>query len=64
MSAHNLCFGAKISMKSLLLLPQFYYMYIRVGCKGVFVTRTCFLDVHFNFLLLFIHMKTSNVCMI
>ena len=23
--------------------PQFYY--IKVGCKGVFVTRTCFLDV-------------------
>ena len=23
--------------------PQFYY--IKVGCKGVFVTRTCFRDV-------------------
>ena len=26
--------------------PQFYY--IKVGCKGVFVTRTCFRDVSFN----------------
>ena len=25
--------------------PQFYY--IKVGCKGVFVTRTCFRDVMF-----------------
>ena len=24
--------------------PQFYY--IKMGCKGVFVTRTCFRDVH------------------
>ena len=24
--------------------PQFYY--IKVGCKGVFVTRTCFHDVY------------------
>ena len=26
--------------------PQFYY--IKVGCKGVFVTRTCFRDVIFH----------------
>ena len=26
----------------LLCKPQFYY--IKVGCKGVFVTRTCFRD--------------------
>ena len=31
--------------------PQFYY--IKVGCKGLFVTRTCFLDEHdiLNYLL-------------
>ena len=37
--------------------PQFYY--IKVGCKGVFVTRTCFHDVacafaHFDQLLCFL----------
>ena len=26
--------------------PEFYY--IKVGCKGVFVTRTCFCDVIFT----------------
>ena len=25
--------------------PQFYYIDIKVGCKGVFVTRTCFRDI-------------------
>ena len=33
MSTHNLCFRAKIRK------PQFYY--IKVGRKGVFITRTC-----------------------
>ena len=28
--------------------PQFYYM--KVGCKGVFVTRTCFRDGYFAYL--------------
>ena len=27
--------------------PQFYY--IKVGCKGVYITRTCFPDVFDNF---------------
>ena len=42
-STHNLCFGAKIRKKVYPCKPQFYY--IKVGCKGVFVTRTCFRDV-------------------
>ena len=42
MSTHNLCFGAKIRKKVNPCKPQFYY--IKVGCKGVFVTRTCFRD--------------------
>ena len=41
-STHNLCFGAKIRKKVYPCKPQFYY--IKVGCKGVFVTRTCFRD--------------------
>ena len=39
---HNLCFGAKIRKNVYPCKPQFYY--IKVGCKGVFVTRTCFRD--------------------
>ena len=42
-STHNLCFRAKIRKNVYPCKPQFYY--IRVGCKGVFVTRTCFPDV-------------------
>ena len=42
-STHNLCFGAKIR-KVYPCKPQFYY--IKVGCKGVFVTQTCFRDVY------------------
>ena len=42
-STHNLRFGAKIRKKVYPCKPQFYY--IKVGCKGVFVTRTCFPDV-------------------
>ena len=41
-STQNLCFGAKIRNKVYPCEPQFYY--IKVGCKGVFVTRTCFRD--------------------
>ena len=42
-SSHNLCFEAKIRRKNVYLCkPQFYC--ITVGCKGVFVTRTCFRD--------------------
>ena len=41
-STHNQCFGVKIRKIIYPCKPQFYY--IRVGCKGVFVTRNCFLD--------------------
>ena len=39
-STHNLCFGAKIRKNVYPCKPHFYY--IKVGCKGVFITRTCF----------------------
>ena len=40
---HNLCFGAKNKKKNVYpCKPQFYY--IKVGCKGAFVSRTCFRD--------------------
>ena len=43
MSTHNLCFRAKIRKKNVYLCtPQFHY--IKVGCKGVFITRTCLHD--------------------
>ena len=40
---YNLCFGTKIRKKVYPCKPQFYY--IKLGCKGVLVTRTCFRDV-------------------
>ena len=43
MSTHNQCFRAKIRKNVYPGKPQFYYL--KVGCKGVFVTRTCFHDV-------------------
>ena len=46
MSTHNLCFGAKIRKKVYPCEPQFYY--IKVGCKWVFIIRTCFRDVLLN----------------
>ena len=42
MSTNNLCFRAKIRKIVYPYIPQFYN--IKVGCKGVFVTRTCFRD--------------------
>ena len=42
MSTHNQCFRAKIRENVYPGKPQFYY--IKVGCKGVFVTRICFHD--------------------
>ena len=42
MSTHNLCFRAKIRKKVYPCKPKFYY--IKEGCKGVFVTQTCFRD--------------------
>ena len=45
-STHDLCFRVKIRKKIYPCTPQFYY--IRVGCKGVFITRTCFRGVMDN----------------
>ena len=42
MSTHNLCFRAKIRKNVYPCTPQFHY--IKVGCKGVFITRTCLHD--------------------
>ena len=43
MSTHNLCFRAKIRKKNVYpCTPHFHY--IKVGCKGVFITRTCLHD--------------------
>ena len=39
-STHNLCFKVKIRKNVYPCKPQVYY--IKVGCKGLFVTRTCF----------------------
>ena len=39
---HNLCFRAKIRKNVYPCTPQFYY--IKVGYKGILVTRTCFRD--------------------
>ena len=42
MSTHNLCLRAKIRKNVYPCTPQFHY--IKVGCKGVFITRTCLHD--------------------
>ena len=41
-STHNLCFRAKIRKNVYPCKPHFYC--IKVGCKGVFITRTCYHD--------------------
>ena len=42
----NLCCKAKIRKQNVYpSKPQFYY--IKVGCKGVQITRTCFPDGHY-----------------
>ena len=49
MSTHNLCFRAKIRKNVYSCKPQFCYIkqglskqtLIKVGCKGVYITRTC-----------------------
>ena len=42
-STHNLCFRANISKNEYPCKPQFFY--IKVGCKGVYITWTCLHDV-------------------
>ena len=45
MRTHNLCFRAKIRKKCIPLYnPVSLYIYIKVGYKGVYITRTCFHD--------------------
>ena len=39
-STHNLCFKAKIRKNVYTCKPHFYY--IKVGCKWVFITLTCY----------------------
>ena len=41
-STHNLCFRAKIRKNVFAGKPPFYY--IKVGCKGVYITGTCYPD--------------------
>ena len=41
-STHNLCFRAKIRKIGILCKPQFCF--IKVGYKGVYISRTCFPD--------------------
>ena len=43
-STHNLCFRATIRKKVFPGKPQFYY--IKVGCKGVYITRICYHNVY------------------
>ena len=45
-STHNLCFKVKNKKNEYPCKPQFYY--IKVGCKGVFISRTCLHDVKAN----------------
>ena len=44
-STHDLCFRAKRRKNVYPGKPHFSY--IKVGCKGVFITRTCFHDDYF-----------------
>ena len=46
MSTHNICFRAKIRKNKYPCKPQYYY--VKVGCKGVYITRTCLHDVQFS----------------
>ena len=46
-STHNLCFVAKIRKYVYPSKPHFFS--IKVRCKGVFVTRTCYPDVGFKY---------------
>ena len=42
MSTHSQCFRAKLRNAAYPCKPQVYY--IKVGCKGVLMTRTCSRD--------------------
>ena len=45
-STHDLIFRANIRKNDYPCKPQFYF--IKVGCKGVYFTRTCWPDVVMN----------------
>ena len=42
MSTHNVCFGPKLRKLGIPCKPQFFY--IKVGFKGVYISRTRFPD--------------------
>ena len=44
MSTHNLCFRAKIRKKIIPLYTPVFFFYIKVGCKGVYISRACLHD--------------------
>ena len=58
-STHNLCFGAKIRKIGIPCIPQFYY--IKVGFKGVYITRTCFPDGNRNSQMVIAYMKHCSM---
>ena len=60
MSTHNLCFRTKIRKNVYPCTPQFHY--IKVECKGMFVARTCFLDVGYRKNMYYIHVEFINPC--
>ena len=43
-STHNLCFRAKVRKNVYPCKPQFFY--IKVVCKGIYISRTCYADAH------------------
>ena len=64
-STHNLCFRAKIRKHAYMYSckPQFYY--IKVGCKRVNITRTCYPDVmncHEKFYVLVFRPGKTQTC--
>ena len=42
-STHNLCFRAKI--RKIVYPCKYQFYYIKVGCKGVYIARTCYPDI-------------------
>ena len=44
-STHNLCFRAKKKRKKNVYTCKLHFYYIKVGCMGVYNTRTCYYDV-------------------
>ena len=47
-STHNLYFGAKIRKNRYTPACPSFAIYLKVGLKGVYITRTCFPDVYAN----------------